>query len=64
MDLGKYIEGIMKEQGRTKKWAADRCDINYKTFVDKLKNDRLTGHELLKLGKILNIRLDELKNKI
>lgn len=61
MQLGEYIENIIEEQGRTKKWVADSIDINYKTFVDRIKNDRLTGNDLVRIGKLLNVDLNELK---
>lgn len=61
MILGEYITSIIEQQGRTKVWVADQADINYKTFVDKLANNRITGEELLRIGKVLNVQLDELK---
>jgi hypothetical protein len=62
MNLGKYISEIIEQRGIRKTWVADKADINYKTFVDKLNRDSITGKELLRIGKLLNISLDELKN--
>ena len=64
MNLGEYISNIIEQQGRTKTWVADLSNINYKTFVDKLTRDTITGKELLRVAKVLGINLEELKNKI
>jgi len=64
MNLGEYISNIIEQQGRTKTWVADQSGINYKTFVDKLTRDTITGKELLRVAKVLNINLEELKNQI
>jgi hypothetical protein len=64
MNLGEYISQLIEQQGRTKVWVAEQSDINYKTFVDKLTRDTITGKELLKIAKILNIDLEQLKNQI
>lgn len=64
MNLGEYITNVIEDQGRTKIWVAEQSEINYKTFVDKLTRDSFTGKELLKIAKVLNINLEELKNQI
>ena len=64
LNLGDYIEKVIENQGRTKVWVAEQCQINYKTFVDKLTRDSFTGKELLKLAQVLGIELDELKKQI
>jgi hypothetical protein len=63
MNLGKYIIEVLEQQGRSKTWLADKMNINVKTFVGKLKRDSITGQELLRMAEILNIDLEELKNK-
>lgn len=64
MNLGEYISNIIDQQGRTKVWVAEQSGINYKTFVDKLTRDTLKGIDLLRVAKVLNINLEELKEKI
>ena len=60
--LSKIIERILYRQGRSKVWAARQCAINYKTFIDRMKNDRLTAYDILHLAREMNIDLNELKN--
>lgn len=64
INLGEYITQVIEQQGRTKVWVAEKSDINYKTFVDKLTRDTITGKELLRVSKVLNINLEELKSKV
>jgi len=64
MDLGEYIANVIEEQGRTKTWVAEKSGIKYKTFVDKLINNRFSGEELLRIAKVLNINLEELKGEV
>ncbi len=64
MNLGEHISNIIEQQGRTKVWVAEQSGINYKTFVDKLTRDTITGKELLRIAKLLNINLEELKKEI
>lgn len=52
-----------KIQGRTLKWVAEQMDINYKTFMGKIKRNSFSAYELLKLSVILKIDLEALKNK-
>ena len=62
MHLGEYIESIRKENGHTKIWLAEKSEISYKTFVDKLKNDTFTAKELFRIAIVLGIDLEQLKN--
>lgn len=61
MKLSEYISQVIESQGRTKVWVAEQSDINYKTFVDKLSRNTITGEELLKIARVLNIDLNKLK---
>lgn len=61
MNIGKYILKVLDEQGRSQTWLAEQMNINVKTFSGKLKRDFITGDELLKIAKLLNINLEELK---
>jgi small basic protein len=58
-----FIIIIMGILGIKKVWLADQVGINYKSLIDKLKNDTLSGYELLKIANILKINLEQLKNK-
>ena len=64
MDIGEYIQQVLKGQGRSQVWLADKIGIHDKTFSGKLKRNSITGEELLKIGKILGINLEELKEEI
>lgn len=64
MKLSEYIAKIIEDQGRNKNWVADQSGIKYKTFIDKLANNRFTGEELIQIAKVLNIDLNELKEII
>jgi len=64
MNLADYISSIIEQQGRTKVWVAEQIDMKYKTFFDKLTRNTIKGDELLKIAKVLNIDLEELKKKI
>ena len=64
MKVAEYINKVIEDQGRNKTWVADRCEINYKTFVDKLKNNRFTADDLLKVSKVLNINLENMKEEL
>ena len=61
MKLSENISQVIDEQGRTKVWVAEQSNINYKTFVDKLTRNTITGEELLRIAKVLNIDLNKLK---
>lgn len=64
MNIGKHIASILESQGRSKIWTSEQIGINYKTFVNRLKNDRLTAYDLLVIGRVLNVDLDEMKTKL
>lgn len=64
MHIGNIIEDRISQQGRTKIWVSEKCGIDYKTFVDKLKNDRLTAQDLFKVAIVLNMDLNHIKEMI
>lgn len=64
MNISKHIENVMNQKGITKQWLADKLNINYKTFVGKLKRNSITAEELLEIAYYLNIDLNELKTKL
>lgn len=57
--LNKHI----KTKGLKKSWVAAQVDIKYQTFVDKLKNNRLTAEDLLKIAIVTDMNLEELKEE-
>lgn len=63
-NLAEYIAQVIESQGRTKVWVAEQSDINYKTFVDKLKRNTFYGEELLRISKVLEIDLNRLKEVV
>jgi hypothetical protein len=64
MSLSQRVVAIINNQGRSKKWVAEQCGINYKTFVDRLLNDRLTAYDLIHLSEILDFSLDEFRRNL
>ena len=57
--LNKHIE----RKGLKKNFVAAKVDIKYQTFVDKLKNNRLTAEDLLKIAIVTDMNLEELKEE-
>lgn len=64
MNIANVISETIEEQRHDIKWVAEKVNVPYTTFLYKLKNDNFLAAELLKIGKLLNIDLEELKNKI
>lgn len=64
MNTGQYILSVLKEQGRSQVWLADKLGIHEKTFSNKLRRNSITADELLNIAKWLDINLEELKNQI
>jgi len=64
MNTGQYILSVLKNQGRSQVWLADKLEVHEKTFSNKLRRNSITGDELLKIAKLLNIDLEKLKNEI
>jgi len=64
MNTGQYILSVLKDQGRSQVWLADKLGVHEKTFSNKLRRNSITGDELLKIAKLLNIDLEKLKNEI
>ena len=64
MRLSDKISEIIENQGRSRSWVAERADIKYRTFLDKLERNSFSGEELLKLGRVLNIDLNKMKEEI
>lgn len=63
MNIGKIIDNKREEKGYRKKDLASIADINYKSFCDKLNRNSINWDELFRLSYILNIDLEELKEK-
>ena len=61
MHLGNFIDSVRIEKGWSKIYLSEKININYKTSVDKLKNDTFTAKELLKIAIVLGIDLEKLK---
>lgn len=63
MKVSDVINEELEKQERGISWLADKVNMKYKTLYDKLKNDTIRGDELLKIGKVLNIDLNKLKEE-
>ena len=64
MKIGEYIKKIVKEDGKTLAWVAQKRDINYKTFNGKINRGTLSAEDLLKLCALLGISADKLKAEL
>jgi hypothetical protein len=64
LNVAEYILQTIESQGRSKAWVSEQVDIKYRTFLDKLERNSFTAVELLKLSIVLNIDLEELKEKV
>lgn len=64
MKIGEYILSILKDQGRSQVWLADKLGINDKTFSNKLRRNSIEGVELLMIAYWLDIDLEDLKKKV
>jgi DNA-binding CsgD family transcriptional regulator len=64
MNIAAYVEVRLTSKGITKQWLADKLEINYKTFVGKLKRNSITAEELLKISYYLDIDLNQLKREM
>ena len=53
--IGAYITLIAKMEGESLKSIAEYLNINYKTFVGKIKRDSITALELLEIASLLQI---------
>lgn len=65
MNLGELIEQKRKDKGHTKIWVAEQAKVKYKTYVDRVTNNRFEQVEdFIRLAKVLNINLEELKKEV
>jgi hypothetical protein len=64
MTVSEHIEQHRKAQGREKIWLAGQLGITKQVLNYKFMNNSFTAEELVMLGKVLNINLEELKNQI
>lgn len=59
MNIGEYIDKLIEAQGRDKKWVAEQIDIEYRTFLYRLKNNGLLAEDLLKMTSVLDLDLNK-----
>jgi len=64
MTIANYILNILQTQERQKSWLADKIGITRQAINYKFKSNTFTAEELLKISKVLNINLEELKDQI
>ena len=64
MTIAEYILEVLQSQERPKTWLAEKIDISKQTIRYKFNNNSFTAEDLIKIAKVLNINLEELKDKI
>lgn len=64
MDIGKYIDNMIKEKGIKCNWVAEQVGINPKTFYWKLYNNSIKAEELVKIAAVLDLDLNSLKESL
>jgi len=64
MTVAEYILEVLSTQERPKSWLAEKIDISKQAIHYKFKSNSFTAEELLRIAKVLNINLEELKEKI
>lgn len=61
MIIETYIEKKMEEEGRSKLWLAGKLNMNKDTFYGKLRRKSFSADELVQIGIIMDLDLNELK---
>jgi len=64
MKVADYILKILNSQERQKSWLADKVNISKQAINYKFKNNSFTAEELFEITKVLNINLEEMRDKI
>jgi len=64
MKVADYILEILNSQERQKSWLADKVNISKQAINYKFKNNSFTAEELFEVTKVLNINLEEMRDKI
>lgn len=64
MNIGALIRQELKKQGRSQRWLASQIDIDEITLSGKLTRNSITAEEIIKIGNILEIDLNKLKEEI
>ncbi|HBI37959.1 MAG TPA: hypothetical protein DDY71_09975 [Spirochaetia bacterium] len=64
MKVAEYILEVLNSQERQKSWLADKVNISKQAMNYKFKNNSFTAEELFEITKVLNINLEEMRDKI
>jgi DNA-binding XRE family transcriptional regulator len=64
MTIAEHILQVLKSQERSKPWLADKIGITRQTIQYKFKSNSFTAEELIQISRVLNINLEELKDKM
>jgi len=64
MKVATYILEVLNSQERQKSWLADKVNISKQAMNYKFKNNSFTAEELFEITKVLNINLEEMRDKI
>jgi len=63
MKIADYILEVLNSQERAKSWLADKINISKQAINYKFKNNSFTAEELIDVSEVLNINLEEFKEK-
>jgi len=64
MKVADYILEVLNSQERQKSWLADKTNISKQAINYKFKNNSFTAEELFEVARVLNINLEEMRDKI
>ena len=74
MNISEKIKKVLNEQGRSQMWLYEEMKKlmtskgfkvkGYKNFNKKVNEDKLSSHELIFIGKIIGINLNDYKKLI
>lgn len=62
--LNEYINDILKKERRTTTWLSEQTNINQQSLYGKLKNNTFSAIDIIKIGKVLDIDLNSLKDNL
>ena len=64
MKVAEYILEVLNSQERQKSWLADKTNISKQAINYKFKNNSFTAEELFEITKVLNVNLEQMRDKI
>jgi len=64
MHIGKYIDMILYDRYLSRSTLANMVNMNPFDLEEKLKSNRLSAVELLKIARVLDLDLNRMKKKV